>query len=426
MTRPAPHRRRPPQAAAGRAASPPPASRLGRVFRAESTRLLPAARHHALPRRLRPRHGALVVVGRVAPRATAASSCRPPGRACSPLVGIPLMLIASRMPERVLEALAPGRRSSSACALQLLVVATPLGYGRRQPNWLAIGPVQFQPSELIKVALVIWLGCIAHDEAGAARRLRHAASCPILLVGGGAIGLVLVGNDLGTVMIMGAIALGALFFAGVRLRLLLPSRARRRGRAVRDRRGRRATAACAASARSCNGELHRQFDNDDCWQIQHGTCALANGGIFGVGLGNSTAKWSWLPAADNDFIFAIIGEELGLIGAVVVLGLFVVLAIAFVRVMRSARTTRSRRRSRRRVMVWIIGQACRQHRRRARSLPRARRAAAARLCGRHRSAHHALRDRRRAVGRARPRGGHRAAARADARAAARAAGRPAR
>jgi hypothetical protein len=66
-----------------------------------------------------------------------------------------------------------------------------------------------------------------------------------------------------------------------------------------------------------------QFDNDDCWQIQHGRFALANGGIFGVGLGNSTAKWSWLPAADNDFIFAIIGEELGLIGAVVVIGLFV-------------------------------------------------------------------------------------------------------
>ena len=65
---------------------------------------------------------------------------------------------------------------------------------------------------------------------------------------------------------------------------------------------------------------------DDCWQIEHGWEALASGGVFGVGLGNSTAKWSWLPEADNDFIFAIIGEELGLVGAVLVLVLFVLLA----------------------------------------------------------------------------------------------------
>jgi cell division protein FtsW len=93
-----------------------------------------------------------------------------------------------------------------------------------------------------------------------------------------------------------------------------------------------------------------------CYQTIQGWWALADGGLFGVGLGNSTAKWSWLPAADNDFIFAIIGEELGLIGAVVVLLLFVVIAISFVRIIRAnrdpfARITTSA------IMVWIIGQA---------------------------------------------------------------------
>ena len=93
-----------------------------------------------------------------------------------------------------------------------------------------------------------------------------------------------------------------------------------------------------------------------CWQASTARWALAAGGIFGLGLGNSTAKWNWLPEADNDYIFAIIGEELGLIGALVVLALFVVLAIAFVRVIRS--TTRQLRPHRDRgVMVWIIGQA---------------------------------------------------------------------
>ncbi|WP_348534858.1 FtsW/RodA/SpoVE family cell cycle protein [Pseudolysinimonas kribbensis] len=84
--------------------------------------------------------------------------------------------------------------------------------------------------------------------------------------------------------------------------------------------------------------------------------ALAHGGVLGVGLGNSTAKWNWLPEAANDFIFAVIGEELGMFGAVLVLVLFVVLAIAFVRIIRMsddpfAKIATSA------AMVWIVGQA---------------------------------------------------------------------
>jgi cell division protein FtsW len=93
-----------------------------------------------------------------------------------------------------------------------------------------------------------------------------------------------------------------------------------------------------------------------CWQPLHGTWALANGGILGVGLGNSKAKWSWLPAADNDYIFAIIGEELGLIGAIVVLFMFILLAFAFLRVMRGT-TNLQVRVTTASVMVWVIGQA---------------------------------------------------------------------
>jgi cell division protein FtsW len=96
--------------------------------------------------------------------------------------------------------------------------------------------------------------------------------------------------------------------------------------------------------------------SSSCWQPLHGTWALANGGILGVGLGNSKAKWSWLPAADNDYIFAIIGEELGLIGCIVVLGMFILLAFAFLRIMRSATTVQAKV-STAAVMVWIIGQA---------------------------------------------------------------------
>jgi len=75
-----------------------------------------------------------------------------------------------------------------------------------------------------------------------------------------------------------------------------------------------------------------------------------------VGLGNSSGKWSWIPEAENDFIFAIIGEELGLLGAVLVLVLFAVLAVCFVRIIRMNRDPFAKL-AVSAAMVWIIGQA---------------------------------------------------------------------
>lgn len=269
------------------------------------------------------------------------------------LIGVPVMLLAGRMPEAFWMRIA-WFVLAIACLLQLLVVATPLGVEvGGNTNWLRLGPVQFQPSELIKVALVLWLGLIVTKKKDQLGDFTHGI-LPILLVGGGAIGLVLLGGDLGTVMVMAGMLLGTLFLIGVRLRLLV----------VPLLFGAIAFALVAVSSESRMKRITAflqehctEFDTADCWQIQHGTFALANGGIFGVGLGNSAAKWSWLPAADNDFIFAIIGEELGLIGAVVVLGLFVVLALAFARVLRAAQTPFGKTVSAA-VLVWVVGQAC--------------------------------------------------------------------
>ncbi len=269
------------------------------------------------------------------------------------MLGIPVMLIASRMPERLWMRLAWPLLIVS-CLLQVLVVATPLGIEvGGNTNWLALGPVQFQPSELIKVALVIWLGLIVTKKQSLLGDFVHGI-LPILLVGGGAIGLVLLGGDLGTVMVMASMLVGALFLIGVRIRLLLPPLVL-------------GAALFALVAISSQSRMRRitaflqencsEIDMADCWQIQHGRFALANGGVFGVGLGNSAAKWSWLPAADNDFIFAIIGEELGLVGAIVVIGLFVVLAVAFGRVLRAALTPFARAVTAA-GLVWVVGQAC--------------------------------------------------------------------
>ena len=92
------------------------------------------------------------------------------------------------------------------------------------------------------------------------------------------------------------------------------------------------------------------------WQPLHGLWALAGGGLFGVGPGNSKASGLWLPAADNDYIFAIVGEELGLVGTVSVILVYVFLAIAMLQVIRTA-TDRFGRAVVGGVLVWIVGQA---------------------------------------------------------------------
>lgn len=266
------------------------------------------------------------------------------------IVGIPLMLVVSRFPPTVWKRWA-WLVLLVAVGMQLLVY-TPLGYeigGNR--NWIRLGSITAQPSELIKLALVIWLAYMIDRKQHLLTQWSHVA-VPIAPVAGGALGLVMLGGDLGTVMIIASIIMGALFFAGVKLRIL----------AVPVIFGALAAALIAISSPSRLARLDAFFSTEctdymgTCWQIQHGSWALAAGGVFGVGLGNSKSKWSWLPAADNDFIFAIIGEELGMIGAVVVLGLFIALGVAFLMILRGAKDMFARVVTGS-VMVWVIGQA---------------------------------------------------------------------
>jgi cell division protein FtsW len=268
------------------------------------------------------------------------------------LIGVPIMLIAARAPigfwkrwARVAVFLGIG--------LQLLVF-TPLGWGNGyNRNWIRIGSFTAQPSELIKLAFVVWLAWMLTSRPQLLSDWRRL----LLSIGpviGISIGLVLFGGDLGTAIIMIFIALGALYFAGVRLRWIAAA-----GVVIsliafvlvqlRSSRSNRVDAWLGG----CTDPSKAQTD---CYQVTHGWQSLAHGGVFGVGLGNSTGKWSWVPEADNDFIFAIIGEELGLIGAILVLGLFVVLAICFVRIIRMS-TDPFAKVATAAAMVWIVGQA---------------------------------------------------------------------
>ncbi|GGF23146.1 hypothetical protein GCM10011399_15940 [Subtercola lobariae] len=268
------------------------------------------------------------------------------------LIGIPLLLVASRLPSTF------WKRSAwlvlaGGCVLQLLVIATPLGVtvnGNR--NWLQLGPIPaLQPSELIKVGVVLWLGMFLAKKQHRITQFSHTL-IPTVLVLGSSIILVALGGDLGTTVILIMMVLGGLFFAGIPLRHLVLLTAVSATIAIltalsRPNRVTRILSFLHPATADYSGSG---------WQIQNGYFALGDGGIFGVGLGNSKAKWSWLPAVDTDFIFAVIGEELGLIGACVVLLLIVVLGVAFLRIIRAtpdpfARVVTAS------IMVWIIGQA---------------------------------------------------------------------
>lgn len=266
-------------------------------------------------------------------------------------VGIVLMLFAARMPATLWQRIA-WAAIALGIAMQVLVF-TPLGFGANgNRNWIGIGGFSVQPSEFVKVALCVWLAMIMTRKQ---KRIDSfwQAWIPAAPVAGLSIGLVLLGSDLGTVVIMVMLSFGALWFAGVKWWHLLlpvvglsllavpvvlssPSRVRR----------------ISAFVQGCTDADYYS----GCWQQLHGTWALSAGGLFGVGLGNSRAKWSWLPEADNDYIFAIIGEELGLLGAAVVLALFALLAWTMLRIVRQASLQMTR------VVtgaatVWLIGQA---------------------------------------------------------------------
>jgi cell division protein FtsW len=240
-----------------------------------------------------------------------------------------------------------------AIFLQALVFVPGLGVsinGNR--NWIQIAGQQVQPSEFAKVALVLFGATVLTKKRRKLGEFMHAAVPLVFPAGALLLLLVLGGKDLGTSLVLLAILGGLLFAAGVPARMFLVA-------------GAAFAALAAVMVVTSANRMGRIKDwigggcvdpHGSCWQTTHGQYALADGGWWGVGLGASREKWQWLPAAHNDFIFAIIGEELGLPGTLVIIGLFALLAFAcyrlvvrsgdfFVRVATGG------------VMVWILTQA---------------------------------------------------------------------
>lgn len=235
------------------------------------------------------------------------------------LVGLGALALLSRLDFRALRRVGgPLLLASVGLLLAVLVIGTSVNGARR---WLSLGIVDFQPSELAKLAIALWLAALlvrrpAPKSAGELAR-------PIGLVVLGVCALIVVEPDLGTAITIVLMAAALLVVSGTPIRVLATAAGALVGLAL-------------AAIWMEPYRRERLFAFLDPWADPEGAgfqtvqamIALGSGGIFGVGLGEGVTKINYLPEASTDMIFAIVGEELGLVGALAVVGAFALFGYA--------------------------------------------------------------------------------------------------
>lgn len=244
-------------------------------------------------------------------------------------IGIVLMIVATRLSVRTWRRLAwPALIAALALLVAVLVVGVEVS-GQR--NWIDIvGPFRLQPSEFAKIALILWSADTLARKEPMLDRWSHLL-VPVLPVTALILLLVLLEGDVGNTLILAMIACGVLFAAGAPLRLFV-------GLAAIGLLGIAGLTLAAPYRMSrFTSWLDPSADRlGEGWQVTQGQFALGTGGWWGVGLGGSREKWGSLPEAHTDFIFPVVGEELGLIGTMTVLVLFAVIAFVAFRLVHSA------------------------------------------------------------------------------------------
>ena len=235
----------------------------------------------------------------------------------------------------------------AALVMQLAVVVVGVEVNGNR-NWLKLGPVQIQPSEFSKLAIIMWLAWV-YSRHGDISRSIWRTLFPSIYGVGALVLLIMLGGDMGTAMVYGFIFVGMMWLAGASRSSLLKI-------------GGAFAALALVGVLSSANRVARIFGiwgsctNANCDQANSGEVALATGGFLGVGLGQSRQKYNYLAEAHNDYIFAIIGEELGLLGTLAVLLLYVGLVYCAVRIM--LRTTDPLvRLATGGIMIWLTSQA---------------------------------------------------------------------
>jgi cell division protein FtsW len=266
------------------------------------------------------------------------------------VIGLIGCYAALRMPVRFLRRVA---FSGFAITIILLVLVLIPGIGNLangSRKWFVIAGFSMQPSELAKIAFAIWGAHLL-----AARRMERASLremlIPLVPAAVIALALIVAQPDLGQTVSLGIILLALLWYAGLPLSVFVSSL----GAVIVAG----AILAMSAGYRSDRVKSWLDPENDPMdtgYQARQAKYALAHGGVFGDGLGQGIAKWNYLPNAHNDFIFAIIGEELGMIGAFALLGLFGLFAYTGMRIARRSADPFLRLLTATTTM-WVLGQA---------------------------------------------------------------------
>ena len=236
----------------------------------------------------------------------------------------------------------------AALVMQLAVVVVGVEVNGNR-NWLKFpGGVQIQPSEFSKLAIIMWLAWV-YSRHGDISRSIWRTLFPSIYGVGALVLLIMLGGDMGTAMVYGFIFVGMMWLAGASRSSLLKI-------------GGAFAALALVGVLSSANRVARIFGvwgsctNANCDQANSGEVALTTGGFLGVGLGQSRQKYNYLAEAHNDYIFAIIGEELGLLGTLAVLLLYAGLVYCAVRIM--LRTTDPLvRLATGGIMIWLSSQA---------------------------------------------------------------------
>ena len=267
-------------------------------------------------------------------------------------IGIVIMMAISRLPKIFFFRWAKVALWISIVLLVLVLIPS-IGISvAGQRNWISLwGPFRLQPSEIAKLTLIVWGSVVLSKQIRSKITTWQNLLVPVFPVGAIIAVLVIFEGDLGTALILGPILLSLFYAVGAPVKLFTWS----------------AMAGLLGIFILSIQESYRiqrflswinpSAENQDAgWQVTHGKYALASGGWTGIGLGASKEKWGWLPAAHTDFIFAVVGEELGLVGTLIVLAL--IGTIAYVALTLARRTndlfTKLIATS---VMAWIVVQS---------------------------------------------------------------------
>jgi cell division protein FtsW len=235
------------------------------------------------------------------------------------IIGVFAMVVAALMPLRWWRRLAfPLFVGSVISLVAVLLVGVQAGGATR---WLMAGPVSVQPSEVAKLTTILFLATLVSRKETSMYRFRDFL-WPVALSGGVVIALVIRQPDFGTAVLIASGSFAVLVASAAPFGYVVGSAIVASGLAL--------IGAVSAPYRWARVTAFLDLQGDPfhtSYQAVQGLVALGTGGLFGVGLGASRARWFFLPNAHTDFIFAILGEETGLAGSLVVVGLFMALAV---------------------------------------------------------------------------------------------------